>query len=121
MRTAKLTGAGTGAPNNRLVNSTLAGYSPPVWPPAPTTPLTVQIDCEPSGRVGYLACYAYASGGTGGGYEFTWMGATGSGGDDYARVQCPYGSSAVDVYVTVLDSGGNGANAWKAAECSSGY
>jgi subtilisin family serine protease len=113
--TAGLAGAGTGAPNNRLVNSTLSGYSPPSWP-SPSTP-SVDIDCQPSsGLFGILDCSAYAWGGTGGGYEFTWINATGYG--EYAWVQCPWGNAWVDVYVTVLDSGGSGVSRWESFECN---
>ncbi|MEW5926892.1 MAG: S8 family peptidase [Gemmatimonadota bacterium] len=117
----KLTGAGSGAPNNRLVNSTLAGYSPPSWP-SPSTPLNVQIDCYPSyDLMGFVECYASPYGGTGSGHEFTWLNASGYG--NYAAAQCPYyyGSSWIDVYVTVLDSGGNGVSGWKSVQCGSGY
>jgi len=116
----KLSGAGTGAPNNRLVNSTLSGSSSPSWP----SPGTVSADfsCSPSGLGGYMDCYAYASGGTGSGYEFTWVNATGYG--DYALVECPYNpwySSWVDVYLTAIDSGGSGTMKWNAIECTSGW
>lgn len=117
----RLTGAGSGAPNNRLVNSTLAGYSPPSWP-SPSTPLNVQIDCYPSyDLMGFVECYASPYGGTGSGHEFTWLNASGYG--NYAAAQCPYfyGSSWIDVYVTVLDSGGNGVSGWKAVQCGSGH
>jgi subtilisin family serine protease len=111
-------GAGSGAPNNRLVNSTLSGYSPP--PPFPSTgPPNVQIQCYDSAFQGYLDCYAYASGGTGGGYEYTWL--TGSSFGEYTMIQCPYSGnmySYVDVYVTVLDSGGAGRTAWQSAQCT---
>jgi subtilisin family serine protease len=116
----KLTGAGTGAPNNRIVNSTLVGNSPPVWPPAPSTPVSAQISCQPNG--GYVMCSAYASGGTGSGYDFTWINASGYGSEAWA--ECPYSpwgySSWVDVYVTVLDSGGSGANKWQSVQCTPG-
>ncbi|HKP77173.1 MAG TPA: S8 family peptidase [Longimicrobiaceae bacterium] len=115
----KLTGAGTGAPNNRLVNSTLSGSSSPSWP-SPGT-VTADFDCSPSGFGGYMDCYAYASGGTGSGYEYTWVNASGWG--EYAMVECPYspwGSAWVDVYVTVIDSGGTGTMKWKAIECTGG-
>jgi hypothetical protein len=116
--TGGLTGAGTGAPNNRLVNSTLAGYSPPSWPPASTP--SVDIDCYPSsGLFGYLECSAYAWGGTGSGYEYTWVNATGFG--EYAYVQCPWGNWWVDVYATVLDSGGSGTTRWESFQCGSGW
>ena len=116
-----LAGAGTGAPNNRLVNSTLVGYSPPAWPPSPATPLTAQINCQDSG-MGYLDCSAYASGGSGSGHNYTWLNAAGSG--EYATVQCPYvfspyGYTWVSVYVTVLDSGGSGVSAEGSFQCPS--
>jgi subtilisin family serine protease len=115
----KLTGAGTGAPNNRLVNSTLSGSSAPSWP-SPSS-VSADISCYPSGLIGYMDCYASAWGGTGSGYEFTWVNVTGYG--DYAPVECPYspwGSAWVDVYVTALDSGGSGTTKWKSVECTSG-
>jgi subtilisin family serine protease len=113
--TAGLAGAGTGAPNNRLVNSTLSGSSAPSWP-QPSTP-SVDIDCYPSyGLYGFMDCSAYAWGGTGSGYEFTWINASGSG--EYAYVPCPWGNGWVDVYVTVLDSGGSGVNKWESFQCS---
>ena len=117
--TSRLTGAGTGAPNNRLVNSTLSGYSPPSWP-SPGT-VSADIECYPSsGLIGYLECYAYAWGGTGSGYEFTWVNASGYGG--YAYVQCsPWGYDWVDMYVTALDSGGSGTTRWETFECTSGW
>jgi subtilisin family serine protease len=118
--TSGLAGAGTGAPNNRLVNSTLSGYSPPSWP-SPSTP-SVDIDCYSSGLNGYLDCSAYAWGGTGSGYEFTWVNASGFG--EYAWVQCPYspwGGAWVDVYVIVLDSGGSGTTKWESFQCNSGW
>ena len=112
-------GAGSGAPNNRLVNSTLSGYSPP--PSFPSSgPPNVQIQCWDSGFQGYLDCYAYASGGTGAGYEYTWLTGTSFGGE-YTMVQCPYSGqmySYVDVYVTVLDSGGAGRTAWQSVQCT---
>jgi subtilisin family serine protease len=112
-------GAGTGAPNNRLVNSNLTGYSPPPAFPSSGAP-NVQVQCEPSGLMGYLDCYAYASGGTGSGYEYTWINANGYG--EYALVQCPYSGtmySWVDVYVTVIDSGGAGRTHWQSVQCTS--
>jgi subtilisin family serine protease len=115
--TGGLYGAGTGAPNNRLVNSNLSGYSPPSWP-APSS-VSADIDCYPSsGLFGYLDCSAYAWGGTGTGYEYSWVNASGYG--EYAMVQCPYWNGAVDVYVTVIDSGGSGTMKWEAFQCSSG-
>lgn len=122
--TGGLAGAGTGAPNNRLVNSTLTGYSPPSWPSAPSTPVSADIDCYPSwGLYGYMDCSAYAWGGSGSGYEFTWVNASGYG--SYANVQCPYsswgGGAWVDVYVIVLDSGGSGTTKWESFQCSSGW
>ncbi|HLM66415.1 MAG TPA: S8 family peptidase [Longimicrobium sp.] len=119
--TGGLAGAGTGAPNNRLVNSTFSGYSPPSWPPS-STPVSADIQCYPSGFQGYMDCFAYGSGGTGSGYEFTWVNASGWG--DYALVQCPYspwGGAGVDVYVIAIDSGGSGATHWEAVQCSSGW
>jgi subtilisin family serine protease len=110
-------GAGSGAPNNRLVNSTLSGYSPP--PPFPPSGApNVQIQCYDSAFQGYIDCYAYASGGTGGGYEYTWL--TGSSFGEYTMIQCPYSGSMysnVDVYVTVVDSGGAGRTAWQSVQC----
>jgi subtilisin family serine protease len=121
--TSGLTGAGWGAPNNRLVNSTLTGYSPPSWPPPPSTPVSADIDCYSSGLQGYMECYASAWGGSGDGYEFTWINAWGSG--DYALVQCPYspwnGGAWVDVYVTALDSGGSGTTKWESIQCTYGW
>jgi subtilisin family serine protease len=122
--TSGLMGAGAGAPNNRLVNSTLAGYSPPSWP-SPSTP-SVDIDCYPSGFGGYMECSAYAWGGTGSGYEFTWPNASGFGGGGSSTwVQCPYygyeSYAWVDVYVTVLDSGGSGTTKWESFQCGGGY
>jgi subtilisin family serine protease len=119
--TGVVMGGGTGAPNNRLVNSNLSGYSPPPAFPPPSTP-SVQFDCYPSGLGGYLECYASAWGGTGSGYEFTWANAPGSGGSSYAFIECPqfYGAS-VDVYVTVLDSGSSGASAYKTVSCETGW
>ena len=117
--TSGLAGAGTGAPNNRLVNSNLSGYSPPSWP-APGS-VSADIDCYSSGLYGYLDCSAYAWGGTGSGYEYTWVNASGWG--NYAMVQCPYygwGSSWVDVYVIAIDSGGSGTTKWESFQCSSG-
>jgi subtilisin family serine protease len=112
----KVAGAGTGAPNNRLVNSTLAGYSPPPAWPSSSTPPSVQINCQ-SFRTGSLSCSASASGGTGGGYGYTWLGTTGfrSNGQT-TMVQCSYGWP-VDVYVTVIDSGGSGVTHWEAFQC----
>jgi subtilisin family serine protease len=118
--TSGLAGAGTGAPNNRLVNSTLSGYSPPSWP-SPGT-VSADISCYPSGLEGYMDCSAYAWGGTGSGYEYTWVNASGYG--SYAMVQCPYygwGSSWVDVYVIAIDSGGSGTTKWESFQCSSGW
>jgi len=114
----KLAGAGTGAPNNRLLNSMLAGYSPPPAFPNTSAP-TVQLYCQSYGP-GNADCSAYASGGTGGGYEYTWLNASGSG--EYATVQCPYTvhGTSVSVYVTVLDSGGSGTEQWQAVECPGG-
>ena len=114
----KLTGTGVGAPNNRLVNSTLAGYSPPPAFPNTSAP-TVQLTCTAYGP-GYADCSASASGGTGGGYEYTWINVSGYG--EYASVPCPQSvhGSWVDVYVTVLDSGGSGAEAWQSVFCPGG-
>ncbi|HEX2091428.1 MAG TPA: S8 family peptidase [Longimicrobiaceae bacterium] len=117
-----LTGAGVGAPNNRLVNSALTGYSPQSWPPPPSTPVSADFDCYASGLYGYMECYASAWGGSGTGYEFTWVNASGSGSIGY--VECPYspwGNAMVDVYVTALDSGGSGVTKWKTVECTSGW
>jgi subtilisin family serine protease len=115
--TGGLYGAGTGAPNNRLVNSNLSGYSPPSWP-APSS-VSADIDCySSSGLFGYMDCSAYAWGGTGSGYEYSWVNASGYG--EYAMVQCPYWNGAVDVYVTVIDSGGSGTMKWESFQCSSG-
>ncbi|HST58283.1 MAG TPA: S8 family peptidase [Longimicrobium sp.] len=119
--TSGLAGAGTGAPNNRLVNATLAGYSPPSWPSS-STPPSVDINCYSSGLYGYMECYASAWGGTGSGYEFTWVNASGFG--ESAWVQCPYsswGGAWVDVYVIALDSGGSGTTKWESFQCSSGW
>jgi subtilisin family serine protease len=119
--TGGLAGAGTGAPNNRLVNSTLTGYSPPSWPPS-ATPVSADIDCYSSGFYGYMECYASAWGGSGSGYEFTWVNASGFGSS--AWVQCPYyswGGAWVDVYVVALDSGGSGTTKWESFQCSSGW
>jgi subtilisin family serine protease len=119
--TNRLMGAGTGAPNNRLVNSTLSGYSPPSWP-SPGT-VSADIECYPSGLMGYMECYASAWGGTGSGYEFTWVNAS-SGYGGYAFVQCPWGGTWggawVDVYVIALDSGGSGTTTWESFQCTSG-
>ncbi|HEU0300232.1 MAG TPA: S8 family peptidase [Longimicrobium sp.] len=118
--TGGLAGAGTGAPNNRLVNSTLSGNSPPSWP-SPSS-VSVDIDCYPSGLYGYLECSAYAWGGTGSGYEYTWVNASGWG--TYAFAECPYspwGGAWVDVYVIALDSGGSGTTKWESFQCSSGW
>lgn len=111
--TDKLAGAGSGAPNNRLVNSSLAGNSPPSWPSPPSTPISIQIDCS-SYFSGYAYCAAYASGGSGGGYDFTWS--TGSSYDGTV-VECPYYYGWADVYVTVVDSGGSGASGWQSFQC----
>ncbi|HEX8671663.1 MAG TPA: S8 family peptidase [Longimicrobium sp.] len=113
-----LTGAGTGAPNNRVVNSTLTGYSPPPAFPQTGAP-TAYLSCGYIGG-GMVDCSASASGGTGGGYEYTWINASGYG--DYGSVQCPQTlhGTWVDVYVTVLDSGGSGTEKWQAVECPGG-
>jgi subtilisin family serine protease len=119
--TSGLAGAGTGAPNNRLVNSNLSGYSPPSWP-APSS-VSADIDCYSSGLQGYLECSASAWGGTGSGYEYTWVNASGYG--NYGFVQCPYsswgGGAWVDVYVIAIDSGGSGTTKWESFQCSSGW
>jgi aqualysin 1 len=118
--TSGLVGAGTGAPNNRLVNSNLTGYSPPSWP-SPGT-VSADIDCYSSGLEGFLECWAGAWGGTGSGYEYTWVNASGYGNNAY--VQCPYspwGGAWVDVYVTAIDSGGSGTTKWESFQCSSGW
>lgn len=115
--TGGLWGAGTGAPNNRLVNSTLTGYSPPSWP-APSGAPSAEIDCYTSVFYSYN-CYAYAWGGSGSGYEFTWVNVSGWG--DSAWGQCPYYGGWVDAYVTVLDSGGSGTTKWESFQCSSGW
>ena len=114
-----LAGAGTGSPNNRLVNSTLAGYSPPPAFPQTGTP-TLYLSCQYSGG-GMVDCSAAASGGTGGGYEYTWINASGYGSG--ASVQCPQTvhGTWVDVYVTVLDSGGAGTEKWQSVHCPGGF
>ena len=120
----KLSGAGYGSPNNRLVNSTLSGYSPPSWPSPPSTPVNVQISCYSSGLWGYMDCYASAYGGSGSGYEYTWQGAGVQGYGEYATLECPYspwGTAWVDVYVTAIDSGGSGKPGWQAIECTGGW
>ncbi len=117
--TGGLAGAGTGAPNNRLANSNLTGYSPPSWPPPPSTPVNADIDCYDSGFYGYMDCSAGAWGGTGTGYEFTWVNA--SGWWNYGMVQCPYsswGGAWVTVYVIALDSGGSGTTRGESFQCS---
>ncbi|HYR08715.1 MAG TPA: S8 family peptidase [Longimicrobium sp.] len=65
----KLTGIGTGSPN-RLLNALL------------TTPIIVDMEC-PSWGGGVYTCQAYASGGSGAGYTFTWSNSNGYAWESY--------------------------------------
>jgi subtilisin family serine protease len=111
-------GAGYGSPNNRLVNSTLSGYSPPPAFPQTGTP-TLYLSCQYIGS-GMVDCGAAASGGSGGGYEYTWINASGYGSS--AMAQCPQTvhGTWVTIYVTVLDSGGSGTEKAQSVECPGG-
>ncbi|HYH82909.1 MAG TPA: S8 family peptidase [Longimicrobium sp.] len=85
--------------------------------PTPTAP-SVNVLCDSYG--GY--CEAYASGGSGGGYGFTWNNASegyDSGGYSYAYPEC-YTTNFVLVSVTVTDSNGGTATASASHFCNTG-
>jgi hypothetical protein len=79
--------------------------------PSRSTALAVTLECEP------FYCQAYAAGGSGMGYSFTWLGAYEEGdvgGWSGARVAyCPNGGTGGYRYVTVTVTDSNGATASK--------
>jgi hypothetical protein len=82
-------------------------------PDAPnrSTSLALTLECEP------FYCIAYAAGGSGMGYSFTWLGAYESadvgGYSDAYVAQCPNGGTGGYRYVTVTVTDSNGATASK--------
>ena len=69
-----------------------------------TTPLAVNIYCLDSS-----SCKAWASGGSGTGYSFSWLSASeyhDANGESYAQPNCHFYGQSVGVSVTVTDSNG---------------
>ena len=77
------------------------------------TPLSIELLCEP------FYCMAYASGGSGTGYSFTWLGAfesaDGNGYSDAYVAQCPNGGTGGYRKVTATLTDSSGATVSKSA------
>ncbi len=114
-----VTSAGSYSPNRLLYSLFIPAPTSPTNPtPTPTNPPVINVYCYDGG--GY--CEAYASGGTGGGYDISWSGAYeqhDADGYSWASVDC-YFSGYVSVSATVTDSSGASASASSYYYCGNG-
>jgi subtilisin family serine protease len=116
----KLSSIGSYSPNRLLYSGFIPAPTSPTNPqPQPTSPPSISVYCYDGS--GY--CEAYASGGTGGGYNVSWSGAYeqhDADGYSWASVDCYFSSGYIYVTASVTDSSGAQASSGAYYYCNNG-